>query len=887
MTIPGWLRTRCAGTALAGTLLLLMASAARAHNVAADLSVWGNYGTDTAQCQHMIARAAALCASRVMAARNACLGAQLRGDTCDTAERDARITGARDRAFTLVQNTCTAEQLQTLRYVDLSDALKDVSNICRDLDTASSTAAFGPAMFGGTIAAVDSSKQTCIDATARGAGRLLRFAMRTRELALDGIASAPMSLAVKTARLQFSARTIGRAAELTKRRILAVCPAADFENAYGRGIDDFLSRIAGRADCLAQSVYVQNAVTCPPSVCGDGMQTQPEACDDGNDYNGDGCRSDCTKTECDVFPTTYDLIQKAIFENHGCTSETCHGSAAMGGLDLRAGVSYQNLIDVDSQTVAGAQRIAAGDKDSSLLWINLAALTLPNLYTAPLRGMPLGLPAISSDELEALRQWIETGGATRDVNLPAAAALLNACVPEPVPVKIDPLAPPAAGKGVQLHMPAYTMKAKSETEVCFAGYYDVSSQIPPEFLTDDGLHFRYESVDIRQDPLSHHLIVDVYKGTEAANDPVWGVYKCRGGERDGTVCDPLDLPFCGTGECATDPDPNAVACIGFGPQNGLGTLTSGGFAFAQETTAHFRFPDQVYKELPVRGVIYWNSHAFNLTRRDGTLEGWVNINFPKPLEQKYKSEQIFNVSKIFWTEKFPPLPLPRLQPFEDMEVCQIHEFGTVDQSSPVQGGSFVQPDETAHLFELSGHQHQHGTRFQIFRGRYTCAGGPNAGVPCSAFQPEMCPASACVDDGGRDPQQALLYTNFVYNDPVVLRFNPPIEISGAAPLADRTLTFCGHYDNGKDPSIQKVKRRSTSPPAGKIFGIELGGPCDVSRTRCIGGPHHNQMCNGDNAACDSSAGAGDGDCDACPITGGFRTQDEMFILFGNYWVTKN
>ena len=37
----------------------------------------------------------------------------------------------------------------------------------------------------------------------------------------------------------------------------------------------------------------------------------------------------------------------------------------------------------------------------------------------------------------------------------------------------------------------------------------------------------------------------------------------------------------------------------------------------------------------------------------------------------------------------------------------------------------------------------------------------------------------------------------------------------------------------------------------------------------------------------ADSGAGDGDCDACPLTGGFRTQDEMFVLFGNYWVTKN
>ena len=235
---------------------------------------------------------------------------------------------------------------------------------------------------------------------------------------------------------------IGRVVALTKRRILALCPAPAFEDTYEQNIDEFLSRIAGRADCLAQSVYVQNAVTCPPPVCGDGMQTTTEQCDDGNEYDGDGCRADCAKTECDVFPTTYDLIQKAIFENHGCTDDACHGNARSGGLDLRAGVSYENLIDADAGSVIGWKRISAGDKDDSLLWINLAAATLPEQHTAPLRAMPLGLPPLSTDELEALRIWIENGGAAREANVPAAATLLDACVPEPEPIEIEPLDPP-------------------------------------------------------------------------------------------------------------------------------------------------------------------------------------------------------------------------------------------------------------------------------------------------------------------------------------------------------------------------------------------------------------------------------------------------------------
>jgi hypothetical protein len=41
----------------------------------------------------------------------------------------------------------------------------------------------------------------------------------------------------------------------------------------------------------------------------------------------------------------------------------------------------------------------------------------------------------------------------------------------------------------------------------------------------------------------------------------------------------------------------------------------------------------------------------------------------------------------------------------------------------------------------------------------------------------------------------------------------------------------------------------------------------------------------DNATCDSAPGAGDGWCDACPITAGVTTEDEMFLLFGGYVMT--
>jgi hypothetical protein len=40
----------------------------------------------------------------------------------------------------------------------------------------------------------------------------------------------------------------------------------------------------------------------------------------------------------------------------------------------------------------------------------------------------------------------------------------------------------------------------------------------------------------------------------------------------------------------------------------------------------------------------------------------------------------------------------------------------------------------------------------------------------------------------------------------------------------------------------------------------------------------------DGATCDSSRGAGDGRCDACRITAGVTTENEMFVLGGYYYL---
>ncbi len=49
------------------------------------------------------------------------------------------------------------------------------------------------------------------------------------------------------------------------------------------------------------------------------------------------------------------------------------------------------------------------------------------------------------------------------------------------------------------------------------------------------------------------------------------------------------------------------------------------------------------------------------------------------------------------------------------------------------------------------------------------------------------------------------------------------------------------------------------------------------------GPYKGVLCGGNDAFCDSTPGAGDGLCDACPVHGGVTTEDEMFVLLGSYF----
>ncbi len=520
---------------------------------------------------------------------------------------------------------------------------------------------------------------------------------------------------------------------------------------------------------------------------------------------------------CTEFDSTFAAIQHVIFENRGCTQQICHGDATAGGLDLRAEVAHANLVEVPSSGT-GALRVVPGDRDRSYLYSKLAAGVFPDTVEISGAAMPSGLPPISEDELTAVRLWI-AGGAPEEGTIEGTQDLLDACLPEAEPITIQPLAAPAADEGIQFVLPPIDLPAGSEQELCFATYYDFTGRVPERFLDPTGEFFRINAQELRQDPNSHHLVLS-HSGVpiEDIHDPAFPDWTCAGGSSPGATCDPLDPDSCRDGICRTEPV-DTFACIGFGPESVVGLPVQGrNIAGAQEPQAFQRLHSGVFGQVPLSGIAFWNTHAFNLTTKDHSLNGRLNIYFAE--EQDFPVVALIGANGTF---------SPNMAPFTEGTICLPH---TVPQG--------------ARVFSLTSHNHKRGVRFW-----------------------------ATLPDGTQ------IYENFVYSDPTRRDYDPPLAFDSEN-REERTITYCATYNNGMNddgtPNIETVTRRSRIP-ASSSNGFLPGGCEPVA---CVAG-QIGASCTED-ADCDSSTESGDGWCDACRITGGESTENEMFILLGQLFI---
>ena len=583
-----------------------------------------------------------------------------------------------------------------------------------------------------------------------------------------------------------------------------------------------------------------------------------------------------SKEKCDV-DSTFAQVQQQIFEGYRCTNGACHGESMQGGLDLRPQSAYENLVNVAASS-GDYLRVFPAEQDLSLLYLKVAAKTegfsLSELDN-PVSGgaMPTSNEVLTEDDLALLRIWIR-GGAP-ETGIVAGSERYASCdlQGEVAPNKIQPLPAPDVSEGIQFYSGGWEIPAEGEGEVCFVSYYDYSAQIPEEFVVPCGEAqggptrdcFVYNTVLLAQDPQSHHSIVEFYVAPEGQEneynpmDPSWRNWSCLGGDNAGMACTPGGDECGERSQCTTAPL-TTVACINYlnGPpamRTPLGLFGEAAsrqnLATAQEASFRETFPPNVYAMAPVQGFVIWDSHAFNLTKTDTTVEQWMNLTFAPPDQLDYLRTQIFDADDIF--------QMGYIEPFSSNEVC----------------GSFTIP-ENGRLLTLSSHTHRFGKEFRVWYP-------PNE--PCNNDDEDS--SNHCTRPD-REPD----YLSFDYADPLYQRFIGD-EIMGfdSPNERDRTFAYCAYWDNGESHP-EEVRRESNKPDAETCDFVELFAPfasqrgfdfftcgCAPEERACFGGDNEGMPCNGDDSVC------GDGGiCDACPLGGGVTTEEEMFILLGSYYV---
>jgi len=580
------------------------------------------------------------------------------------------------------------------------------------------------------------------------------------------------------------------------------------------------------------------------------------------------CSSETSSTEKCVADSTIELVS-SIFETRGCNASTCHGADpvnAAAGLDLRPDTLYESVVNVAGKSGPFAL-VFPGDEEFSLLYLKLAAKTLgTDIAALGVSGasMPSIADQLSEEELEVVRAWIR-GGAPRGGIVAEANGLLG-CVSSDAatPNKIAPLPPPDASEGLQFYSGGWPLSAESEDEVCFVTYYNYADRIPADakIPCPDGYGgaerecFTYKNLLLAQDPQSHHSVVETYTpSAENANewdpnDPSWKNWTCLGGAKGGTSCDPTDASFCGERSvCATPPE-TSIGCAVYsnGPPD-LGSFlgffgleaTRKNVLIAQEATFRDDLVDGVYGVLPVEGFTVWNSHSFNLTTQDTTVEQYLNLEFSSPAERSYQRRDMSILENIF--------SMGTIEPFQSQQVC----------------ASFTLP-KGSRILTLTTHTHKFGRDFRVwYPPNDDCVAGPNCAAP------------------EREPD----YRSFTYQDPLYQRFDEgnALELDSDDPK-DRTYRYCAIYDNG-ETNNEEVRRHSTRARSGACAFAELSRGfigecgCGPELRACYGGPNEGMACNGDDSVC----GEG-GQCDACPVWGGVTTEEEMFAILGSYYVLE-
>lgn len=275
--------------AIAGAILFaaLGRSAALAHMQATPIELWGPFLPETVPCVRLVSRATHACFDTVFDLELRCQAALARGESCDRDQVDAQV----EAAARLMQNTlttaCLEGQLTEIGYFGFFDAAADLRNACVLQARAAIAAAYAPMR----AAPASPAAVECMTASAAYGRKITRFAIERASPVMERMATLVFEDGEKTEIIRQLGMELAAARARWIDGLLATCP--QFADIYGRSADSFVRTVKQCADCVLSKTYVNNAVSCPVQVCGNGIPEEPEECDDGNQNDGDACRNNC------------------------------------------------------------------------------------------------------------------------------------------------------------------------------------------------------------------------------------------------------------------------------------------------------------------------------------------------------------------------------------------------------------------------------------------------------------------------------------------------------------------------------------------------------------------------------------------------------------------
>ncbi len=290
---------------------------------------------------------------------------------------------------------------------------------------------------------------------------------------------------------------------------------------------------------------------------------------------------------CDTFEAINNKVLTPSCATSGCHASEKDPSFAQHGLVLEKSVAYRNLVNrkPKNQDAAddGLLLVTPFSSDKSLLFHKLHSANSGHHSGSYGNPMPLGSSLLSVGQVEFIRRWIEAGALQRGCNV-EDLTLLDDKTPQST-TPFTPLAPPAAGAGIQLKLDPFSIAPNFERE--FFVYKKLNN---PEKLYVNRI-----AIKMREN--SHHLVLYTFDDKTPS-----------------TIIPKYD-------EIRDLRNPNNTTNLNTVITMQYHTYAGGG----SSPESDFTFPEGVALEVPANFAIDVNSHYVNKTSQPITGEVYVNL----------------------------------------------------------------------------------------------------------------------------------------------------------------------------------------------------------------------------------------------------------------------